>query len=918
MQPEEKARVKIDHQLREAGWNVVARDKYLPGMTLAVREALMRGTKESDYVLFIDDKAIAVVEAKRAENPLGPNVAQQAEDYAQHPAKWYGLWLPNRIPLVYLANGEQLLFKDLRHPAQDYVPLAAMHTPKDMLYILGKTSTYGALPYLESSGLRDCQYQAELALEQSMKQGGKRYLAVLATGAGKTYLACLAAYRLLTYTPTRRILFLADRNNLTRQAESEFQLFDRTEHHRPLSELYSIGRLQHPDALQNEIVIATIQKLYAVLTGASLASVSEDEEDERLEQEAAAYTDSESAVVLPDDVRLPPDYFQFIIIDECHRSIYGKWRSVLDYFREAHVLGLTATPTPEAETFFDENVIERYTSEEAVVDGVSVPPRVFSIWTDITAHGGMISRDSHLRETVKRTGKVGVNDVAQDVVYEARDVDLTILNDDQIHTVLACYRDNIYTELYPERREDWASIPKTLIFAKDDCHATRIVEIAKDVFGEKFPGGRVPDAFVQKITYAAGDSNELIRQLRRDKAFRIAVTVTLVATGTDVKPLEVVLFMKDVRSQVLYTQMKGRGCRVLSPDELREVTPNARTKDCYYIVDAVGVTESEKHVPRVGMGGTHKRNLTLEELLEHLAHNELSDDNLARLRDTCAAIHRRYENNPLFEKHLAAFMKAFSFSPRDLANRIQHAFDQANILEPYTGPSETYPARRTLVAPLIESLPARQHLLDLQRGYDVTATDKDRVLYAGFSVESARSLIDAFEAYLQQEKDHIEALHHLSRADDTALTRRMLVDLQTQLLRANRAYTQAILWQNYQRLDADGSVDPLHGAEDTVALTTYIPIVRYAYHKMPKLTSLRTGYEQRFQLYRGQAQRVLNDDQAILMKRIADIIIGWGAITPLELNTLDPDLWRQAISTVGAPALADEMQTLSLFILRTA
>lgn len=163
-----------------------------------------------------------------------------------------------------------------------------------------------------------------------------------------------------------------------------------------------------------------------------------------------------------------------------------------------------------------------------------------------------------------------------------------------------------------------------MIFAKDDNHATEIVDIAKNVFKPEFENDAIPEKFVQKITYSVGDSNALIRDLRTEKDFRIAVTVTLVATGTDVKPLEVVLFMKDVHSDVLYTQMKGRGCRVISDDKLKEVTPNADTKECYYIVDAVGVTESEKHVPKPGPDGSGKKNLSLEHLLERLAHNEVS------------------------------------------------------------------------------------------------------------------------------------------------------------------------------------------------------------------------------------------------------------------------------------------------------
>ncbi len=314
MLPEEKARVKIDKQLNTAGWNIVSRDEYIPNDTSAVKEALMQGNTESDYLLFVDNKAIAVVEAKREENPLGEEVEHQAEGYATHPQNWYGLWFNQIIPLVYMANGNKIYFKNLLKGDEEYQELSEMHSPKKMLKILGKTSEYGALPYLEKKGLRDCQYNAELKLEQSLKNGEKKNLAVLATGSGKTYLACLASYRLLNYTPTSRVLFLVDRNNLARQTESEFSLFDRTEHQQPMSNLYQIRRLKHESDIDADIVISTIQKLFAVLTGQQLTDTNEDAEDEDAKKDEEKGADD--IIQLSNDLKLPPDYFQFIVVDE--------------------------------------------------------------------------------------------------------------------------------------------------------------------------------------------------------------------------------------------------------------------------------------------------------------------------------------------------------------------------------------------------------------------------------------------------------------------------------------------------------------------------------------------------------------------------------------------------------------------------
>lgn len=918
MLPEEQARLKIDKQLENAGWDIISRNEYVPGNTVAIKEALMLGGKESDYLLFVEDKAVAVVEAKKEANALGSEVAEQAEHYAVTPQNWYGLWCPNLIPLVYLANGNKIYFKNmLTDPDGEFQELTEMHSPKKMLQLIGKKSEYGALPRIEKRGLRDCQYDAEVELEKSLKQGKKKTLAVLATGSGKTYLACLAAYRLLNYTSTKKVLFLVDRNNLARQTETEFSLFDRTEKQQPMNALYQISRLKKADDVNGDIVISTIQKLFAILTGQAMSDDDEDKEDEKLFSFKDA-DKSQPAVDLGNDLKLPPDYFQFIIIDECHRSIYGKWQSVLNYFKDAKILGLTATPTPEAYAFFNKNVVEEYTYENSVVDGVNVPARVYRIKTRITEHGGTIRKGDIVNEITRSGNDVGSYVAENRVDYSSAQVDRSVIVPDEMEKVIKTYRDSIYTDLYPDREEKWEYIPKTLIFAKDDNHATQIVEIVKKVFAEKFDKGCIPDKFVQKITYSAGDSNALIRDLRTEKEFRIAVTVTLVATGTDVKPLEVVLFMNDVKSEVLYTQMKGRGCRVINEDKLKEVTPNANTKECYYIVDAVGVTESDKHIPGAGKSGNGKNKVPkLEQLLEHLAHGEVSDDNLAFLRDYCATINRRYENNPLFGRHLNIFISCFGFAPKTLANNINTALEK-NILPPFVDISDTNTDRKALISCLISDINARKKLLEMHRGYYAISSEEDEVIEKGFSKEAAKSFIDSFEKYLNDNADTIEALRIIYNSEDTVITYSMLVDLQDKLVSENRLFTPYNIWSNYKILDMNGNVEDLDVKQNVKALTHLIQIVRYAYKKNDKLKSLLKGYSQRFTLYCGQVQRDLTDDQREIMKQIADYIIEEGSLSVAEINDINADLWRKAVTCFGVPALAAEIIELSKFILRAA
>lgn len=912
MFPEEKARIKIDKQLYEAGWDVVNRVEYIPNCAQAVREALMGGTTESDYLLFIDNKAIAVIEAKPEDNSLGDDVAFQAESYSIYPKKWYGLWFSNLIPLVYLANGNKIYFKNMLDSNSEYVELTKMHSPKQMLRIIGKASKYGALPRIESKGLRECQYDAEVNFENCLRNNRNRSLAILATGAGKTYLACLASYRLLNYTPVDRVLFLVDRNNLAKQTESEFSIFDRTENGMTLSSLYNIKRLKKNEDMTGDVVISTIQKLFAVLTGNNLIDDDSDEEDDYVKDDI-----DEPAIELGSDLMLPPDYFKFIIIDECHRSIYGKWKSVLDYFSEAIILGLTATPTEEAYAFFDNNIIEKYTYEDSVMDGVNVPFRIYDIETERSKKGGSIQSGKNIVEVTKKTNQARNIATSKTVVYSNKDLDRTVYDRNQIRKVFEEYRDSIYTDLFPDREEKWEYIPKTLVFAKNDKHADEIVMAIKEVFKEKVTNNVLLESFVQKITYSAGDSTKLIKDFRIDKKFRIAVTVTLVATGTDVKPLEVVMFMTDIKSDVLYTQMKGRGCRTISEDKLKEVTPNANYKDCFYIIDACGVTDSEKIIPRTSK--THGKKLSLANLLEHLSHGEVSDENLSLLKDYCSSITNRYINNDLFGKHLDEFINSFGFSPIFISEKIKDALDSGN-LPVFNGPSDPNCERILLIDKLINNRKAKDKLLELKKGYFVFAPEDnpDKLIYKGFSAETAKTFIENFEKCLEEHKDSIEALRIIYNSEKKPITYSMLCELRDMLVTENRQYIPYFIWKNYKRLDSNDCVGELDQKRNVNALTNLIQLARYAFRKSDKLVSLRGLFAQRFNLYVGSTNHKLSEVQINIMRRIAEYIIDEGAISSNELNSIDTDLWRNGISAFGPANFMSEMQMLSKYVIGVA
>ena len=358
MKPEEKARIKIDQMFIDAGWAVVDRDHYAPNITaVAIKEGLLKGNLEADYFLFINGKAVGILEAKREEVDVSNNtVCEQAALYVRSVPNCYQAYM-KPLPLIYQSNGNVVQFKDYRNADSDYLELNRIHTPKEIVRMLGIKDFYAGLPVLRKKGLRDCQYEAITELEKSFRSGQNKALMVLATGAGKTYTACLAAYRFLAYTPMKRILFLVDRNNLGKQAEGEFGTFRLTENGEAFNTIFTVNRLRSSSIpSDSNVIISTIQRLFSFLKGDTIEDSDEDDGNEPTEE-----------IILPPNPNLPHDYFDLIIIDECHRSIYGNWRKVLEYFDTARLIGLTATPVPETMAFFNNNRIVNYTLEKSIV-----------------------------------------------------------------------------------------------------------------------------------------------------------------------------------------------------------------------------------------------------------------------------------------------------------------------------------------------------------------------------------------------------------------------------------------------------------------------------------------------------------------------------------------------------------------------
>ena len=895
MKPEEKARVKIDQMFEDAGWKVVDRDFYSPTITAAaIREGLLEGNREADYFLFLNGKAVGVLEAKRKEvNVASDWVSDQAERYTRYVPKCYQAFA-RPLPFIYLSNGENTYFRDCRIEDSDLEEINRIHTPKEMVKMLGINDPYAGLPTLKKKGLRDCQYEAITELENSFRAGQNRALIVLATGAGKTYTACLAAYRFLAYTPMKRILFLVDRNNLGKQAEGEFGMFRLTENGDPFNTIYTVNRLKSNKVpSDSNVVISTIQRLFSLLTGQEIVDNDDDDEDT-----------TTGEVQLTGNLQLPPDFFDIIIIDECHRSIYGNWRRVLDYFSTAKLIGLTATPVPETMAFFNNNRVVNYTLERSIIDGVNVDSRVYRIKTQATENGGAILKGDKLKRVTRYTGKVEIIKNEETRNYTKEELNRSIINPAQIKLVLETYRDAVYTEMFidPQREPIMDYLPKTLIFALNENHATNIVRIAKEVFG------RTDDKFVQKITYSSGDSNELIRQFRNDKEFRIAVTCTLVATGTDVKPLEVVIFMRDVASAPLYIQMKGRGVRTIGDDQLRNVTPNAFSKDCYFLVDAVGVTEHDHTVS--GPSDDTSQTITLKRLLELLTHGNVKDEYLRLIASKLSRIYSKAN-----QKQREKFMDLAHADMREISSNIFDALEKG-ILPPYISIDEPNNERKGLVIPLTHHPEARQYLLILAAGFiETLQPGEDTLISKGFSQEEATEVTTAFEEYCKENRDDIEALRMIYNNEGEPLTYSLLKDLENKLKLANNKFQTSRLWNCYSIVNPQ-SVKKHTTKEEKEALTNIIQLVRYANHQIDTLESLYPSAQQRFNLWYGQVQRSVTESQIAIVRQIVDYIASNGACTIKDIIDDDKTRAAQLIKAFGGKIKVDEaLASLSKFLL---
>jgi type I restriction enzyme R subunit len=834
MTPEQQARQHIDAMLTAAGWVLQDMRRFNPNEAagVAVRE-FQTDQGPADYIFFVDGEPVGVIEAKPTGTLLSP-VEEQSSRYAAARLKWSVRTEP--LFFLYESTGTETRFTDTRDPVPRSREVFHFHRPETYREWLREGRSLRDrlhdLPDLElvrktkPAFFRDCQFRAIQNLEKSFRDNRPRALIQMATGAGKTFTAINFTYRLLKFSEAKRILFLVDTRNLGEQTEQEFQAFTPPDDNRKFTELYNVQRLKSSrvDAA-SQVCISTIQRMYSILRGEEL---DESAEDTSLYETSTAGQRTKEVAYNPS---VPIETFDFIIIDECHRSIYNLWKQVLDYF-DGFLIGLTATPDARTFAFFNKNVVSEYPYEQSVVDGVNVPYDVYSIETDITRNGALIEAktwvDKRDRETRRKTWEM----LDEDVAYQPTQLDRDVVNPDQIRTVIRTFRERLFTEIFPGRSE----VPKTLIFAKTDAHAEDIIGIVREEFAE---GNR----FCKKVTYGLRDEkpSDVLQQFRNDYYPRIAVTVDMIATGTDVKAIECLLFMRDVKSRSYFEQMKGRGTRTLAGDELKKRTPSAEgNKSRFVIVDAVGVCKSLKTDSRPL---ERQPGLSLKNLMLNVVMGQRDEDTLTTLAGRLTRLEKQLD--PPERRRFAEITGGVSinavvknlldaFNPDVVETRANSDLPGFQNMEGLkTLPPAEFEKRleaaqnqlaKAAAAPF-SNPDLRDFVENARRRHEqiIDTANLDTVLAAewdGAADDRARQTAQDFKNWLEENKDRVEALRiwYNTPLRRRELTLQHLRELLQTLQNERPALAPASVWDAYARLDAVQPGKPLSEITALVAL----------------------------------------------------------------------------------------------------
>jgi len=815
---EQRARVLIDRQLTDAGWVVQDRRdlNLFASQGVAVREVVMaKGHGRADYLIYVDQKAVGVIEAKPAGTTLS-GVEWQSSMYAEGlPAdvRLKAVTTDGRLPFVFEASGSETHFTNGYDPNPRARLIFAFPQPTTLARTLrdatadpehptwrGKVTV---MPELDIKMLRPAQITAIGGIERSLaEQRFDRSLVQMATGAGKTFAAVTTAYRVLKHGGFNRVLFLVDRNNLADQTLAEFQNYRTPDDGRRFTEIYNVDKLTGAGMLgSSKVVVSTIQRVFRALSGDQVP----DQDDPNLDDYVP-----DAPVTVSYNRAFPPETFDLVIVDEAHRSIYGVWQGVLDYF-DAHVVGLTATPGKQTFGFFRQNLVSEYTYPQSVADGVNVDFDLYKIKTQISDQGSSIEAGTVVPTIDRRTRVQRFETLDETLEYTDKELDRAVTAKAQIRLVLETFRDRLPTEIFPGR----TTVPKTLIFCKDDAHAEEVVTTIREVFGKG-------NDFAAKITYTARDPKGHLQAFRTSASLRVAVTVDMIATGTDVKPLECVFFMRDVRSASYFEQMKGRGARTIPDADFQAVTPDAASKLRFVIVDAVGVTEHDFVDPPLNRDKT----ISLKKLLEKAAALSLTEADTATLASRLAALELQLTDSERAELDEVAGMPV-----RRLVLDLVDAVDpdtQAQVLagaaDPETAIQELLD---TAVKPLASNPELRQRILELRATHDriIDTVSVDVLLDAHGVVDTARarSIVESWQQYLIDHRDEITAIQLMQEAKERRVSFAEIQALADRISRPPHNWTPDLIWSAYEAIEV-GRVRH----SDRHTLTDLVSLIRFA------------------------------------------------------------------------------------------
>ena len=876
---EQRARVLIDSQLAAAGWAVQDKGQVnlFAGTGVAVREVVMApGHGRVDYLLYVDRHVVGVIEAKSEGTTLS-GVEWQSAMYATGLPESHAkraVTVGGRLPFVFEASGTETHFTNGYDPEPRARRLFSFPQPVTLARILraaredpdaptwrGKVQQ---MPELDTTSLRPAQIDAVTGLERSLaEQRFSRSLIQMATGAGKTYTAVTSAYRLLKHGSFGRVLFLVDRNNLADQTLAEFGNYRTPDDGRRFTELYGVDKLSSAGMLaSSNVVISTIQRVHRVLSG----------------DDAPEYDDPALDGWVPDapvsvtyNPAMPPETFDLVIVDEAHRSIYGVWRSVLEYF-DAHVVGLTATPGKQTFAYFQQNLVSEYTYPQSVADRVNVDFDIYRIRTEKTEQGGTIEAGTTVPKVDRRTRKQRYETLEEDLDYTPSQLDRAVTARGQIRLVLETFRDRLYTEIFPGR----STVPKTLIFCKDDAHAEEVVTLVREVFGKG-------NDFAAKITYAAKDPKGHLKAFRTSASLRVAVTVDMIATGTDVKPLECVFFMRDVRSAQYFEQMKGRGARTIEPADFQAVTPDAQVKTRFVIVDAVGVTEHDFVEPPLN----REKSVSLKQLLDRAGTLTITEAETATLASRLAALELQLTPDERTELDTVAGTPLHHVI-RGLIDAVDPD-KQADALAAHPGQDRDQVIGDLIehaIEPLAANPELRARILELRQTHDRVIDEDGDTLVDAYGIvdpDHARSIVESWRAYLDEHRSEITAIQLLAEAKTRAVPFASIKELADRIARPPHNWTIDMVWTAYEAVDA-GRVKH----NDRARLTDLVSLLRYTLGADDLLVPYADRVRERYAgwlLQQEQAGVTYSPVERWWTDRIADVIAASAGITDDDLDT---------------------------------